>query len=188
MLRKLLLSFITVVSSLFWGYGCGDGKDNAYWQKYSRETIGRIINQPVNMPNSIPVCYPDSDAYMQLMGAPAKVLFSVDIGCSACLSKFNYWDKFINQLEQKHGVKAPVLAVIFAANCNDDTRKFINERWHHEWIYDPEGDFTFNNDLDDDRFQAVLLDANDTIRLVGNPVFNESLGRLYEKAIIERLR
>lgn len=53
MLRKLLLSFITVVSSLLWGYGCGDGKDNAYWQKYSRETIGRIINQPVKMPDSI---------------------------------------------------------------------------------------------------------------------------------------
>ena len=184
MLRKLLLSFIAVISSLLWS--CRN--DNANWHKYSRETIERIINQPVKMPDNIPVCYPDSTAYNQLMGGTVKVLFSVDIGCSACLSKFHYWNEFVKRFEQTHGAKVPVLAVIFAANCNEDTKEYINSKWNHEWIYDPEGDFTFNNDLDDDRFQAILLDVNDTIRLVGNPVFNHSLGRLYEKAIIERLR
>lgn len=187
MWRKFLILYTLIASLIFVVAGCRDSK-NADWRKYSRETIEHIINQPVKMPDSIPVCYPDCGAYMQLMQSKVKVVFSVDISCSTCLSKLNYWNWFVERVEQKYRIKAPVLAVICAPRCNEETIDFVNKRWHHEWIYDPEGDFTFNNELDDDRFQAILLDANDTIRLVGNPVFNESLGRLYEKAIVERLR
>lgn len=184
---KFILSFIIVISSIICGISCGNGHKETYWQRHSREILESLINQPVRMPDNIPVCYPDSNAYRQLMGSNVKVMFSVDISCGACLTKFHYWSEFVDRFEQRHGIKPPVLAVIFAANCNEDTKEFINEKWSHEWIYDPEGDFTFNNEIDDDRFQAILLDANDTIRLVGNPMFNDKLGQLYEKAIIERL-
>lgn len=140
------------------------------------------------MPDSITVCYTDSNAYYRLMDSETKVIFCVDISCGVCLSKFKYWNEFSKRIEEEHGLNVPILAVIFSPEFNDDIKEYINRQWRHEWIYDPEQDFTFYNNIEDDRFQAVLLDANDTIRLVGNPVMNEALGKLYEKTVIERLR
>ncbi|MDE6264160.1 MAG: hypothetical protein K2M11_03350 [Paramuribaculum sp.] len=179
---------LSAVFLLCLGSGCSGKPDNTGWQNYSRDRIESIINQPVKMPDSIPVCYPDSDAYYRLMDSETKVIFCVDISCAVCLSKFNYWNEFSKRIEEEHGLNVPILAVIFSPEFNDDIKEYINRQWSHEWIYDPEQDFTFYNNIEDDRFQAVLLDANDTIRLVGNPVMNEALGKLYEKTVIERLR
>lgn len=172
-----------------WIYGCGkDNRNNAEWKIYSREVIERVIDRPVRMPDSISIYYPDFGSFRKIMGARVKVMFSVDISCGACLSKFDYWNQFINQFEQRYNYKPNVLAVIIAPNCNEETKMLITERWKYEWIYDSKDDFNFNNELDDDRFQAILLDSNDTIRVVGNPVFNDALGQLYEKTIVKYMQ
>lgn len=187
MLLKYILSIVLITLSLLCGSSCYND-NNAYWKNYSRETILKIINRPVVMPESIQVCYPDLNAYRQLMDSKVKILFNVDISCGVCLSKFHYWNEFINNYECRYGIKPSVLAIIVGSEYSEDIKSFILERWDYEWIYDSDGDFTFDNYLEDDRFQAILLDANDTIRLVGNPVLNESLGQLYEKTITKYMQ
>ena len=187
MLHRTLLS-LPIILSLLLGSSCKKDKDKAHWEKYSRESIERIINRPVLIPNSGLIYFPDSISFDRIMRSSVKVLFSVDISCSVCLSKFNYWNDFINRLERKRGIAVPVLAVISADRYDENTQSIISSLWSREWIYDSNKDFIFNNDLEDDRFQAILLDANNTIRLVGNPVFNEALGKLYETTIVDSLR
>lgn len=94
------LLFIAV-SPLLWGYGCGNKERDDQWKDYSREAIERIINQQVNMPDSITVFYPDSNSYARLMSSNVKVVFSIDISCGTCLGKFNYWNDFADRIERQ---------------------------------------------------------------------------------------
>lgn len=96
---RILLSILIFFSLLF-GSSCKKDKDKAHWEKYSRESIERIINRPVLMPDSGLIYFPDSISYERIMRSDLKVLFSVDVSCGVCLSKFNYWNDFVNRLER----------------------------------------------------------------------------------------
>ena len=67
--------------------------------------------------------------------------------------------------------------------------KYINA--HHNipdfpFVYDPTGLFLTVNDLpDDNRFHSFLLDRNNKILLVGNPLGNDNLWELYKRQIRE---
>lgn len=185
-----LALFVYCVIIFFGLLSCSNNDTNSSldnWRNYSRAKVEQIINRKFSLPNQIPKMYPDSATIYELMSKKAKVLYSVDIGCSACLSKFSYWKSFTDQFKVKYGIDAPIIAVVFAPRCDDITVQYISRLCGNAWIYDPEGDFTFENDIDDDRFQALLIDSKDTIRIVGNPMHNEALGKLYEKKLFELL-
>jgi hypothetical protein len=175
-------------SILLHGCGCHNEQKENNWKPYSQDKVLSIINNRIIMPDSIPVCYPDSAAFDAIMAQPFKIIFNVDISCSTCLAKFGYWNEFANNLKEKHNLEVPVLAVITSPDFNDDIHDFILTKWSQPWIFDPEADFTYLNDIEDDRFQAVLLDSEGKVRLVGNPMFNKALGRLYEKTVVEMCR
>lgn len=113
----------------------------------------------------------------------AKVLINVDIDCSSCLLKFSFWNNFSSVLQEKYGLRIPIVAYINAGGNNIEKR--VMQYWSGSWVYDEEEAFIQNNELYDDRFQAILIDRDDNIRLIGNPMFNEKLAELYENTILE---
>lgn len=59
----------------------------------------------------------------------------------------------------------------------------MEQLWQHEWLYDPFYRFIDANKLNDERFQALLIDRNKEIILIGNPIQNIALKKLYEETI-----
>lgn len=62
--------------------------------------------------------------------------------------------------------------------------EFMKERWSYLWAYDYNYEFLDKNKLHDDRFQALVLDENNIVKLIGNPYLNEEMEKLYVKYII----
>ena len=60
----------------------------------------------------------------------------------------------------------------------------MKERWSYLWAYDYNYEFLDKNELYDDRFQALVLDENNTVKLIGNPYLNEEMEKLYVKYIL----
>ena len=179
---------MSLVSALI---GCKEHKQNGadeYWKWHSRQVIESIINHKVTLPDSITVFRPDSLSFSKLMTKDFKIIYCINLDCGVCLSKFKYWNSIKSELEEKYKTDIPILAVVTADSCNSNIEAYINSTWGHEWIYDPDEDFAFLNNLEDDRFHAILADRNDTIRLVGNPFNNPALKDLYEKAILRYIQ
>ncbi len=170
---------------------CGSGSDNGStteWKQYSETRLREIIGSHVVLPDSLCAIRPDSLTIGEIMQSHAKIIFNVDLDCSVCISKFAYWEDFAGRFERRHHHALPIMAVITSSDFDDATEAFVGRLWKRAWIYDPMGDFTFYNKIEDDRFQAILCDAFDTIRLVGNPLLNKKLEELYEKTTLRYLQ
>lgn len=145
------------------------------WKVYSERFIREHLNTKVKYPQDV-VCFGE----MCNATVPAKILVSVNLDCGACLIKFGFWSKFISSFERKHNCRVPV---IFYVTGSGEVENKLKQFWKGAWIYDPEEKFIEENGLYDDRFQAMLVDGNNKIRLIGNPMHNENLAEVYEKVI-----
>jgi hypothetical protein len=114
-----------------------------------------------------------------------KIIFCVNIDCSVCVSKFTYWQDFINTFQARYGVVPDIIAIVSGRPIGSSIEEFVSDQWKHQWIYDPEEDFIFQYEIEDDRFQAMVLNKESEIILIGNPVHNKAMGALYEKAYLK---
>lgn len=146
------------------------------WKRYSALFIENHLNRKVIYPADITSFLRDCDAKTS-----AKILVCVDLDCGACLMKFSFWTKFLSSLESEYGIYIPV---IFYVTGNGELEKRVNKYWHYSWVYDSKGEFIEKNQLYDDRFQAILVDDQDNIKLIGNPMHNEKLAELYKRIIV----
>lgn len=157
------------------------------WQHYSKNVIETHLKKQIILPDSATnLAFPMSEVD-SVMNQPFKVLVNVDIDCKACLSKFYFWSQFYCDLVKNKSIHIPVIMYI-----NSEQPQMVKEQvekyWNGFWLYDKKYEFLDKNDLHDDRFQAVLIDKNKRIRLIGNPVHNERLSELYKNAITSLLK
>lgn len=145
------------------------------WKRYSELFIESHLNKKVIYPADMTSFFRGCDAKTS-----AKILVCVDLDCGACLMKFSFWTEFLSSLESM-GVYIPV---IFYVTGHGEIEKRVNKYWHYSWAYDSKGEFIEKNQLYDDRFQAMLVDDHDSIKLIGNPMHNEKLAELYKKIIV----
>lgn len=113
------------------------------------------------------------------------VIFADSSGCQPCnlrLGEFNLKIRELKLIDKN----ARFIVIV----QNSDYREFEHNVKHdmpgYPFIYDTEGLFLKINKLPlDSRFHAFLLDKNDKIVLVGNPVGNDKLWDLYKRHIRE---
>lgn len=74
------------------------------------------------------------------------------------------------------------MAYVSEVDRNIDER--VEKEWDKSWAYDKNEEFIIKNNLFDDRFQAVLVNQNNMIKLIGNPMHNPDLAKLYEKVLL----
>lgn len=162
------------------------GPANEDWPEYAAETLMEIINHSIKWPEDMHEFGPDSLSLKTVMNSHAKIVFHVSLDCSVCAAKFAYWDNAIKSFKRNHNIELPVLAIVSYQDQNSPAN--IQDLWTHAWIRDSERSFTLQNNMTDDRFQVAIIDMSDTIRLVGDPLYNKELGKLYEKTMLRYLR
>lgn len=177
------ITFLTLIFCFFI-CGCKSKKEHEKdaWQAYAKDKIETLIGSIPEFPDTIP-SFPDSSTVATILSMDFKIIICVEADCSICISKFNYWKGFISNMQNEIGFEVPILAVISGQRHDMATEDYIEMNWPYPWIYDLEGDFIFTNDLEDDRFQAFLLDKDNIIRVVGDPIHNPKMVELYKKWI-----
>ena len=120
--------------------------------------------------------------------AKLKIATLLSGECGACVDKIPFWEKFYQFIDSKK--EAEILFYIYTQNLNY-FRTRLYKRMIHKYplIIDKKFKFADSNKLPpkDKRFQTFLLDSGNRIILVGNPVYNEKLMKLYKKEINKRL-
>lgn len=180
-LRLFSSGFLAAI--LVWAGACGRKKATSEWESFAQHVVETYVNQTVSLPDSLPVEHPE--IIDGIYRAPLKIVVVVDLDCSTCLLKFNYWNDFTKRLYDRQGIHIPLLFYINTGRP-DGLAERMADFTAHAWAYDSEQLFNAANGLYDPQFQALLLDAEDRIILIGNPMDNPKLEALYEKTIVAR--
>lgn len=158
--------------------------ENDKWEEYAQEIIKSHIGTYLSFPNHVSSPFFSQESIDSILCQDAKIVFNVDIDCGSCLIKFSFWEQFAENLYRKHKIQLPILAFINTTSSQTITNR-VKKHWKYKWVYDPKYEFIDKNSLHDDRFQAALLDKNNKIIIIGNPMHNKKLENLYEQAIVK---
>lgn len=114
--------------------------------------------------------------------ASHKVLVYVDsLGCTSCKLKLGQWKNLIDSLDK---LAVPVLFIFQSKDAKSIKHVMLESSFEYPYFQDIQGVLNEMNQFSDDsRFQTFLLDSDSRVKLIGNPVYNQEMRRLYLEAV-----
>lgn len=135
---------------------------------------------------------PDLDAkingkdtiYKDIINKKYKILVYIDtIGCLSCRLKLLDWQKYIDQIKTISN-DIGFIFVVFSNNYRKFEDLQLKNHFHYPVFYDPKARLNQINDLpEDEKYQVFLLNENNLVEGIGNPIHNPEIRKLYEKII-----
>lgn len=176
-MKKLLLIFTTI--SLF--ASCTDNRSASvaeivsYWE-------GRKILFPEN---SVFTIQGRDTVDFQFMNAPYKILTYVDsVGCMSCKLQLLNWSKYVQELDSVTGSMVPVVFYINASNLKELSYITRRDGFKHPVCFDKDDDLNRLNHFSVDMtFQTFLLNRDNKVVGIGNPIHNANVKALYYRII-----
>ena len=154
------------------------------YKKYAQKTIVEWTGKQITLPR-------DSDTYIfdkkvtcdSILDKKVKILVYTDsVGCTACKLNLYDWKLRIDSLDDN-----PDLSFIFfvhAQHTNQFSNRLRGEAFNYPIFFDEKNIIEKLNHFPKDyRLQTFLLDSNNHVVLIGNPLGNESMWNLYKEEI-----
>ena len=183
------LKAITLLACFALCAACSDKgqKDrDAAWKEQAANEVRAHINKKFIYPDSALTPCPAAEA-ATMKQAACKIATCVDMDCSVCVGRIYYWSNFVHRMDSLYGIKVPVALYVFSETKSaDELAPIMDKLWGRLWFKDSKYEFMDKNYLHDERFHMVVLDRQDTIRLVGNPVLNPKMEELLTKYLRSR--
>lgn len=137
------------------------------------------------------IVFPDS---MRLAGGEVFVKEPSDftivayydsVGCTGCRMKLPYWNEFMNSIDSvNEGYDIQLILIINADNDAKISELINKSGYKHTLLIDEKDIFNKVNGLAVDyNLRTFLLDSDDRILAIGNPVDNAPLGKVYSDII-----
>ena len=159
----------------------------------NRATIAHTVEQwqgrTVQMPEGAVFTVQARDTVAMDMYAPAhKVLVYVDsTGCTSCRLQLHEWKKFIAEVDSATGGQVPFLFFLSPKSVKE--ARYITRR--DDFTYPicvdmQNGLDSLNRFPDEEMFHTFLLDGENRVAVIGNPIHNRAVRNLYMKTLTGR--
>lgn len=118
------------------------------------------------------------------------VAYYDSVGCTGCRMKLPYWNEFMNSIDSvNEGYDIQLILIINADNDAKISELINKSGYEHILLVDEKDSFNKANGLAEDyNLRAFLLDRDDRILAIGNPVDNVPLGKVYRDIISDDMR
>ena len=173
MLRKLYFLLLAVLSLA----SCKESeKDTAL--RLVKEWDGKEIKFPAH---SIFTIQGKDTVNFDFKDADYKVVTYVDsAGCTSCKLQLPRWIEFMEELESKTKDNVPFVFVFHPKSAKELRHTLRLHGFNHPVFFDEKDDFNALNRFPDDMmFQTFLLDKDNKVQVIGNPVLNPQVKELY---------
>lgn len=176
-LSVLLLLFI---------YSCQNGGSNVDHQKIITEWTGRTVIYPLDVE-----CYsPISDTECSDVNTtPFTVLvFTDSIGCASCDLQLYKWSRLIDEVDSIMPQKMSFKFYFHPKDVKELKFLMKRENFKHPVYFDIENKIGKLNRFSSERnFHSFLLDKDNQVVLIGNPIVNIQLWDLFKKKAAENI-
>lgn len=178
---KKQVKFIFLISILF-TFSCVEKSKipNTWYQNASKLIVDKWIGKEMTLPNNLGLInsLSNNKKTSDIFNVPYKIVVHIDGNCSVCINSILFWQKFSSKLKS-HRISCEIILFI-EVDYKDGFKETIDKlNVNLPCLYDKEAKFKSANDLYDPRFEAALLDKDNKVIIIGNPVLNETLGDLY---------
>ncbi|WP_291527977.1 DUF1573 domain-containing protein [Bacteroides sp. UBA939] len=181
-----ILVFLILIFAVF--IFCFDrlNKDNIT-VAFVNEWIGREIKMPNNYQCNL-LGTDTANVSTILLDSEYKILLYVDsAGCMGCKLQLPRWDMMIKEFEYMSLNKPAFLLFFHQKNEKELSLLLKRENFNYPVFIDTKGEMgQLNNFPPQPDFQCFLLDRNNKVLLVGNPVKNIMIKELYVKTILNQ--
>ena len=179
--KKYIFILIGCICS---GVIAGCRSDESRWKKTAEEVVRKYRGRHLVYPREARNLFFLPEAVDSVQRAPFKIVTFIDGDCGICSSKLAFWRDFVDSLRQKEGVNVPVLVYAYARKGEFFLEITENLKYNGIWLYDHDQRFVVENELSESLWQTVLVDQEDKILLIGDPVWNKALQKLYAETIV----
>jgi hypothetical protein len=145
---------------------------------------GKTIEFPDNKP--VHVYAKDTAQYVEGQ-KPYKILLYIDsTGCTSCKLRMNIWKKLIDEI----GYNADFLFWFNPKKDNGELFTFLKiQRLKYPVYIDKDDKLNKMNKFPKNQmFHCFLLNKDNKVLLVGNPVFNHNLWKVYKHVVSGKIR
>ena len=173
----VILSFVTLFTA------CKNTKEEKIIHLLN-EWSGRTIHFPQDM-NLISYVDTNSAINFNEIKKEYTILHYVDtVGCISCKLQLSEWNKLIKELDSIDNRNVSCLISFFPMRKKELLKSLkINKFKHYIYIDERDSLNRLNNFPEEDAFRTFLLDNNDKVIAVGNPIHNPNVKELYLKII-----
>lgn len=123
----------------------------------------------------------------EIMNSKYSIITYVDsVGCTSCKLALNRWLKFIAELDTITESSVPVYFFLNPQNRDEVVEIFERNQFDYPVCLDENDSINILNDFPKDLFfQTFLLDKDNKVIAIGNPVLNPKIKDLYFDIILE---
>lgn len=115
------------------------------------------------------------------------VTYIDSIGCMSCKLKLTEWKSFIEQLNVEAPNTVCVLLTFYSANRQEIKYLLRRDAFTYPVFFDGQDSLNMLNHFPiEDSFRSFLLDSNDKVVAIGNPIYNPKVKDLYLNQITGR--
>lgn len=153
-------------------------------EEKAQNIINQWLGKEVLFPNSINT--EQDSIWKQMINKKLKLLTIIDTNnCTECRLRLYDWEKYIKDMDTINSN----ITFLFVVHAKDysivDIIKEKN-KFTYPIFYDYKNQIgELNKFPQNPRFQTFLLDENNKVILVGNPVGNHHMWKLYKQILIE---
>lgn len=180
MTKFKIILFIICLCTLF---SCDrDGKaKQAKWEQKVAKTLNDHLDKTFYYPSDT-VLY--GEKIRPLKDVDHRIYVYIDGTCSQCVKEMDFWEKFTADLDSRKTTNYSLNLFVFTLDPIDFQNEIENLDFKLTWQTDTARIIPSKNGLWDKRFQVVLLDRDDKIKIIGNPILNPELRKYYIDYII----
>lgn len=162
--------------------------------KYERKdlscTVSKWVGKEILYPNNLAFTLWGKDTIeTSFLQAPFKIVSYVDsIGCTSCKLKILDWKAYISELNLKFQDNVPVFLIFQSNKTEEITFILKRDKFNYPVYIDENDEFNKLNHFPSDMsFQTFLVDSDNRVVAIGNPVLNPKIKELYFKIIQGKL-
>jgi len=160
--------------------------------KETTDKVSQWMGDTLSLPKITKVLYNDSLLNCNFPlneKANLKITTLLWGDCHACMEDLKKWDEFFQYSSSKK--KIEMFFYLYTSNLHFFRENlYIQNIYKYPLIIDQDFNYIDKNNipLKDKTYQTFLLDSNNKVILVGNPINNEKLKELYMQEIGKRIR
>lgn len=175
------MKYLNLIILLLFLYSCQD-KNKEEIKYLVSEWQGKEIRFPQDM---VFTRFLSDTVDLDFMESPHKVLIYVDsTGCTSCKLQLHRWKELIQYTDSISQGTVPFL-FFFQSNDKKEIRYLLKRDGFDKAVCLDQSDRLnhLNHFPADNRFQTFLLDKNNKVVVIGNPIHNPNVKELYLKEI-----
>ena len=182
-LKSLLLLFFLIVVCFI--YSCKGNKKRREVEKIVSEWIGKEILFPEYVPCYVAGKETLPEICNEWFQKEFKILMYVDsAGCSSCRLKLFEWKQLMEEADSLFQGKVGFLLIFQPKSAREMAYLFAREKFDYPVFMDIAGTMNRLNRFPKTmEYQCFLLDKDNKVLMVGNPVLNMGIWKLYKSQI-----